>query len=268
MELLALLWAARGESDDGTNDNDLLQGQQGFEGDRNEEQTDKGLRGGVREPLRRGAKLGALILGPHCERCGARAACPAFAAEALSLARHQGPIAHAGNAPPGALLASERAYLAGIIPAMRATLDRAEAALRAGGPVLLADGMVYGPALETVTSYRTAASLDRADADTTGCDGIADTGLDVAPVPQPHHWISDARIAYVVGLLHARHPWLCAAGITIDVMRSSVFNLRAHYCDQSRETYVDDTTTIGELDAWVTDLWRQFSIRHERVVFG
>lgn len=90
-----------------------------------------------------------LILGPHCEFCPARAACPAFAAEALSLAR--------GNGMWSGLAMDDmaRAYVANLIPALRRALDAAEEAVRAGGPVLLADGRVYGPALEETTSYAT-----------------------------------------------------------------------------------------------------------------
>lgn len=105
-----------------------------------------------------------LILGPHCEYCPARGACPAFAADALSLARGHGLIVQAGNAPVGALTVAESAYLAGIIPAMRRALDSAEAAVqahvRAYGPLELSNGQTYSPEIETVTSYDTRKTFD------------------------------------------------------------------------------------------------------------
>lgn len=99
----------------------------------------------------RSVLLSRLILGPHCEFCPARAACPAFGAAARQLVGKAllAPRSHELFTP------DERAHLAGIIPALRRTLDAAEEAVRAGGPVLLADGRVYGPALEETTSYAT-----------------------------------------------------------------------------------------------------------------
>lgn len=98
-----------------------------------------------------------LILGPHCEHCPARGACPALAAEAVSLARAAYPYRE-DMAP--ALTPAERSYLAGIIPAMRRTLDRIEEAIRAGGPVELANGQVLEPALEQTTSFATGPTFD------------------------------------------------------------------------------------------------------------
>lgn len=113
----------------------------------------------ARGGLRQKETLPLLILGPYCEHCDSRAACPAFAAEAVSLARGRYPYTPE-DAGGMALTTAERSYLAGIIPAMRSALDRAEAAVRAGGPVLLADGREYGPALEDVTSFKTAETFD------------------------------------------------------------------------------------------------------------
>jgi len=108
----------------------------------------------------RGGRLAPLVLGPHCEHCPARGACPAIAAEAVNLARGEGLYI-----PPGAALTSQAAsWLAGILGPARRMLDAAESALRAHvrahGPVRLADGREWGPELETVTRYKTAETFE------------------------------------------------------------------------------------------------------------
>ena len=125
---------------------------------------------------------GALILGPHCDHCPARGACPALAREAVTLLgalkdlteeeagwledlidRVRDKAKRNPASQTGAVLAltpSRAAHLAGIIPALRRILDAAEVAVRAhveatGAPLVLSDGREYGPALEEVRSYRT-----------------------------------------------------------------------------------------------------------------
>lgn len=116
--------------------------------------------------VRSGSDAGAaaLILGPHCEHCPARGACPAFAADALSLARAEGIYL-----PPGGALTTEAAsHLAGLLAPARLALDAVELAVQAHvrvhGPLLLADGREYGPVVEAVTSYRTRATFDALEA--------------------------------------------------------------------------------------------------------
>lgn len=103
----------------------------------------------------------ALILGPHCEHCPARAACPAFGAEARNLIRLE---MLAACVEDGSLTPKGVSYLAGILPALKSTIARAEEAVRAHaeahGPVLLADGREYGPALEEVTTFKTQETFD------------------------------------------------------------------------------------------------------------
>jgi len=145
VELRALLRAARGESDEQPEHEESDSQADG----RNGRELHRGNAGAHRAPF---------ILGPHCDHCPSRVHCPAFAAEAVTLARLGGWWA---PQPDGiALPDMARAYLAGILPAMRSTLGRIEAAIRAGGPVTLADGKVYGPVLETVTTYETGATFD------------------------------------------------------------------------------------------------------------
>lgn len=100
----------------------------------------------------------AFVTGPQCEFCDARGACPAFASEALTLARGAG--IYAAPTESSALSHEARSYLAGMLPAMKSLVDKAEAAVRAGGPVALADGRVYAPAVEPVTTYRTRETFD------------------------------------------------------------------------------------------------------------
>lgn len=147
VELRAVLSAARGESDEA-----LVLDVQGAsvgagQGIEHLPILHQGGQGGRAPPL---------ILGPHCEHCPARAHCPEFGAAARQLVEQS----YLSPQSPVLMLPHERALLAALLPALRATLDRAEDALRAGGPVELADGRVYGPALEPVTSYRTAPTFD------------------------------------------------------------------------------------------------------------
>lgn len=101
-----------------------------------------------------------LILGPHCEHCPARGACPAIAAEALTLARGEGLYL-----PPGGALTRDAASrLAGLLSPARRVLDAVEEALKAHaqahGPIPLADGREWGPVLEPVTRYKTAPTFE------------------------------------------------------------------------------------------------------------
>lgn len=156
VELRAVLGAARGEGDE-------VRLERGGEGcDPNDRDGGSGgssaaLALPVQEPgarvLRRSPPL---ILGPHCEHCPAREHCPEFGAAARQLVEQ----AQLSPRSPVLMTPADRAMLAAMIPAMRATLDRAEEALRAGGPVQLADGRVYAPHLETVTDYKTRETFD------------------------------------------------------------------------------------------------------------
>lgn len=180
VELRAVLSAARGESEDGDEglrtdlsaagdraDGSCATGPGDDSGDRGRLLPPGNGRGDRELDRQRGEREwgaghdrasvgGPLILGPHCEHCPARAHCPEFGAAARQLVEQ----AQFDPRSPVLMTPADRAFLAALLPALRATLDRAEEALRAGGPVELADGRVYGPALEPVMSYRTAPTFD------------------------------------------------------------------------------------------------------------
>ncbi len=113
--------------------------------------------GSVRVPQ---APIAPLVLGPHCEHCPARGACPALAAEAMTLARGDGLYL-----PPGGALTRDAASrLAALLAPARRFLDAVEVAVRAHaeahGPIPLADGREYGPATEEATTYKTAPTFE------------------------------------------------------------------------------------------------------------
>lgn len=162
----ALARAARGESDGlGVRDQEDSRGDGGSDQDARHGRHDADGESSGGAPLGLGLRARssapALILGPHCEHCDSRAPCPAFGAEARNLIRLE---MLAACVEDGSLTPKGVSYLAGILPALKSTIARAEEAVRAHaeahGPVLLADGREYGPALEEVTTFKTQETFD------------------------------------------------------------------------------------------------------------
>ncbi len=109
---------------------------------------------------RRAVSGARLILGPHCEHCPARGACPALAAEAMTLARAYEQTLVEGAADGLALTPEQASRLMGLVPAIRRACDAVEAAAQAhvratGKPLALANGQEYGPAIETTEGFVT-----------------------------------------------------------------------------------------------------------------
>lgn len=100
--------------------------------------------GGIHPPV-------PLILGSHCTYCDSRGNCPAFAAEALNIARatgHEGPLTAEVIAHQIEMLSAVTSWAANVKAAGRAWVDTH------GGELALPDGDVYGPAIEPTTSYK------------------------------------------------------------------------------------------------------------------
>lgn len=108
-----------------------------------------GLDGG--DALGTGRPPVGLILGSHCTYCDSRGNCPAFAAEALSIARatgHEGPLTAEVIAHQIEMLSAVTSWAANVKAAGRAWVETH------GGELALPDGDVYGPAIEPTTSYK------------------------------------------------------------------------------------------------------------------
>lgn len=96
------------------------------------------------------------VVGPHCETCDARWACPVQVTEARALLSHV-------DRRAGALTTDEAAKLATMLPTARGALRAAEEALkahvRATGPIELPGGKVYALEVEEIESYDAGATV-------------------------------------------------------------------------------------------------------------
>jgi len=81
--------------------------------------------------------------------------------------------------------------------------------------------------------------------------------------------ITDDRAHWLAMLVARRHPWLAQAGVSINFEQVVITATRKtapfFFTEKKSVFYLSSSTTIGDVDKWVANLWNELDIEHEPI---